>query len=250
MKNYWENVVSTIISKQWSFIKISEVNSTNELGKKIIKKYKENGNYIPSCVVIAEGQKSGRGRSGRVWISPKNMGLYVSFVFPYSSESISSLPYRIGVAVADTISGLGISDVRVKWPNDVYINGAKVAGSLIEVIYPGPSCIVGVGINVSPQNLELDREIAFVNQFLKEEITISELLLKLFKSFLKVLESSREEVFKSYRSFLRLRSGEAIKVRIGSKIVDATFVNLTDDGRFIVKVGEEERVLLAEEVIE
>ncbi len=96
--------------------------------------------------VVAEEQTAGRGREGRSWSSPPGMGLWLSTLVPPGSGR-GVLPLRAGLAAAravEEVTGLGAG---IKWPNDVLVEGHKVAGILCEGVGAGP-VVVGVGIDV------------------------------------------------------------------------------------------------------
>jgi BirA family biotin operon repressor/biotin-[acetyl-CoA-carboxylase] ligase len=103
---------------------------------------------------IADAQTSGRGRLGRSWHSPPGENLYASWVLrpTLSPASVPPLTLAVGLAVADVLEErLPSSSVRIKWPNDVLVDGRKVAGVLLEAQMMGPSIenvVIGVGINV------------------------------------------------------------------------------------------------------
>ncbi|MDX9741337.1 MAG: bifunctional biotin--[acetyl-CoA-carboxylase] ligase/biotin operon repressor BirA [Gammaproteobacteria bacterium] len=115
---------------------------------------------LPSgAVCLAESQRAGRGRRGRVWHSPCARNLYLSLLWRFSRgpEALGGLALVVGLAVRAALEDAGVPGVAVKWPNDVLHQGAKLAGALIELSGEagGASCvIIGVGINVSmPQAL-------------------------------------------------------------------------------------------------
>lgn len=105
-----------------------------------------------SCC-LAEMQTAGRGRRGRAWQSPFAAALYLS-TYWFSEQSIAEmmgLSLAVGVGIARWLRGLGIDQVTVKWPNDIYIQGAKVAGILIELAGESDGhchLVVGVGLNL------------------------------------------------------------------------------------------------------
>jgi BirA family biotin operon repressor/biotin-[acetyl-CoA-carboxylase] ligase len=105
-------------------------------------------------VFVADAQTAGRGRQGRAWHSPAGDNLYLSLLLRPAATPAEVAPFAlvVGIAVADAIDGcLGAPRARVKWPNDVWIEGRKIAGVLIEAsISAGTvaSLVVGVGVNV------------------------------------------------------------------------------------------------------
>ena len=108
---------------------------------------------ISGTVCLAEYQSAGRGRRGRTWISPFGNNIYLSILWHYHGglAVISGLSLAIGVAVIRALSELNISDVGLKWPNDIYWQGQKLGGILVEVTGEsnGPSsAVMGLGLNL------------------------------------------------------------------------------------------------------
>jgi BirA family transcriptional regulator, biotin operon repressor / biotin---[acetyl-CoA-carboxylase] ligase len=103
--------------------------------------------------LFAERQSAGRGRRGRCWTSPLAANLYfsVSRRFHTPMARMGGLSLAVGVALAEAVASLGVAGARVKWPNDVWVAGRKLAGVLIETggELGGPvDAVIGVGLNV------------------------------------------------------------------------------------------------------
>lgn len=110
------------------------------------------GNSHGVCIA-AEQQTAGRGRRGRQWLSPFAKNLYFSVIWEFSSgaAALEGLSLCVGVAVARALKHLGAESPSLKWPNDVLLNGRKVAGILLEMQGdPAGICqvIIGIGLNV------------------------------------------------------------------------------------------------------
>jgi BirA family transcriptional regulator, biotin operon repressor / biotin---[acetyl-CoA-carboxylase] ligase len=110
-------------------------------------------------VLLAEAQEHGRGRHSRTWVSPPRAQLSMSLLVRLPGidpATLGWLPLLTGVAVVDALrAGAGV-DANLKWPNDVLIDGRKVAGILAEVAAGGgPTIVIGVGLNVSLGEAEL-----------------------------------------------------------------------------------------------
>ncbi len=106
------------------------------------------------CGLIAEYQTGGRGRRGRQWLSPFGSGLCLSFSWSFASapRELPALSLAAGVALSRALARSGIAGHALKWPNDVLLDGAKVAGLLVDVDGDsrGPlRAVVGVGINLT-----------------------------------------------------------------------------------------------------
>ena len=99
-------------------------------------------------MVTADEQSAGRGRRGRVWSAPPGKALlYSAILRPLELEHVL-LPLAVPVAVCEAIESVAPIEARLKWPNDVWIDEAKVAGVLIEA-RPPEWAVIGVGVNVS-----------------------------------------------------------------------------------------------------
>ncbi|GAA3979923.1 biotin--[acetyl-CoA-carboxylase] ligase [Allohahella marinimesophila] len=117
----------------------------------------ENNGFV---VVLAEHQSSGRGRRGRSWVSPyaANINLSLSVRVYKSISDLSGLSLAIGIAIVKVLHAHKFIEARLKWPNDVLIDGRKLAGVLVdaqgEMDGPVDLCI-GVGLNVRMQASEV-----------------------------------------------------------------------------------------------
>lgn len=105
-------------------------------------------------VCTAEQQTAGRGRRGRAWVSPFARNIYLSVIgeFTQGAAALEGLSLAVGVAVARALGSCGISQVQLKWPNDVLHGDAKLGGILLEMLGDAAgTCqvIVGVGLNVA-----------------------------------------------------------------------------------------------------
>ena len=150
--------------------RFAEIGSTNDECLRLAASGAPHG-----TIVVADRQTAGRGRHGRPWSSPPGTGLYASLLVrltPQRPESevrspksicITMLPLLAGIAAARAVAsvlrstGDGGAQVRLKWPNDVLLNGRKLAGILVEGSFgaDGFAAAVGLGVNVStlPQDL-------------------------------------------------------------------------------------------------
>lgn len=107
-----------------------------------------------SEVLLAEFQTAGRGRRGRAWLAPPGgaVCLSLSWTFPAVSQDLGALGLVIGVCLVRALAGLGLAEVRLKWPNDLLLRDRKLGGVLIEMRAEaaGSACVViGIGLNVA-----------------------------------------------------------------------------------------------------
>jgi BirA family biotin operon repressor/biotin-[acetyl-CoA-carboxylase] ligase len=111
-------------------------------------------------VVVADEQTAGRGRVGRTWISRPGSGLYCSILLRPTvlPSRLAVLPLTVGVAVAEAVESTAQVACQLKWPNDVWIGGRKVAGILTTAKSSGEvvdSVVLGIGVNVSAEAKDL-----------------------------------------------------------------------------------------------
>ncbi|NIG81789.1 bifunctional biotin--[acetyl-CoA-carboxylase] ligase/biotin operon repressor BirA [Klebsiella sp. Ap-873] len=110
---------------------------------------------------IAEYQQAGRGRRGRQWFSPFGANLYLSMYWRLEQGPAAAigLSLVIGIVMAEVLQRLGAEDVRVKWPNDLYLNDRKLAGILVELTGKtgdAAQIVIGAGINLAMRNVATD----------------------------------------------------------------------------------------------
>lgn len=131
-------------------VELAAVGSTNDHAKQLAR----NG-YPAGTVVWAHEQTAGRGRQGNSWTSyPGN--LYMSMIFrpDVNASQAGQLSFMASLALAEVLQKWlpDSADVRLKWPNDLLLNGKKAAGILLETeakgVQPVPWIVVGIGVNV------------------------------------------------------------------------------------------------------
>lgn len=107
---------------------------------------------IHGHVLLAELQTQGRGRRGRRWISPygRNVMVSIGLDLDVPMTQIGTISLMVGVVVALALEAAGAKSVQVKWPNDIYINGCKLGGILIDLLQATQPAqlLVGIGLNI------------------------------------------------------------------------------------------------------
>jgi BirA family biotin operon repressor/biotin-[acetyl-CoA-carboxylase] ligase len=109
-------------------------------------------------LVLANAQTAGRGRMRRAWRSDPGAGIWLTLLErPSGDDALGVLALRIALALAPALDAFAMSRVQLKWPNDLYVSGGKLAGVLVEARWHGARLdwlAVGVGINVlAPEGL-------------------------------------------------------------------------------------------------
>jgi BirA family biotin operon repressor/biotin-[acetyl-CoA-carboxylase] ligase len=136
----WESLWGVPAFEAWSVL-----TSTNDRARRLAR-----AGAAPWTVVVADGQTEGRGRAGSAWVSHPAVGLWVSVVLaPRSAAHAALLPLLAGTALARALESTAEDPamrIGLKWPNDVWLGGRKVAGLLCEAV--GDRVVVGMGLNL------------------------------------------------------------------------------------------------------
>jgi BirA family biotin operon repressor/biotin-[acetyl-CoA-carboxylase] ligase len=121
----------------WTISHHGAVGSTNDIA----------GSLPAWSAVIADTQTGGRGRYRRTWVSDEG-GIWLSAVLPTPGPAAdwSILPLAAGWAVREALGSLGVPDLRLRWPNDIMVGSAKLAGILVERFTPR-TAVIGLGLN-------------------------------------------------------------------------------------------------------
>lgn len=117
-----------------------------------------NGTKLP-FLSVTEIQTQGRGRRGRQWQGGigRNILMSIGWHFDQGVSVVEGLSLAIGVAVSRVLKGHGVSNVSLKWPNDVLVNNKKICGILLEMVSDQDSCdvVIGLGLNVSVAQVDM-----------------------------------------------------------------------------------------------
>jgi BirA family biotin operon repressor/biotin-[acetyl-CoA-carboxylase] ligase len=221
---------------------LDRVDSTNDE----VRRMAEAG-AAPGLVVLAAQQSRGRGRHGRAWNSPVG-NLYASVLVPVDGPLAASaqLSFVAGLALADAIGRHAPYGVlpRLKWPNDVLIGRAKVAGILLESAGTTnglpPCVIVGTGVNIvsAPGDTPYPATSLAAEGF--AEITPRDLLGSYLGMLAHWLEQWREAGFATVRTAWCARGfglGEEIRLRLDREELVGRFVDVTASGALLLDLG-------------
>ena len=149
------NPASSFPRSRLAFSPLHVVESTGSTNADVLASVDEPDAWPQFSALVTLDQRSGRGRRGRTWVAEPGASIAVSIVLRPAESGIpvsetGAVPLVVGLALWDALDDLVPGAVSVKWPNDVLINGAKVAGILCE-LSPGGAVVAGIGINLRPQ---------------------------------------------------------------------------------------------------
>ncbi len=176
-------------------------------------------------IVIADEQTQGRGRLNRKWFTPKGSALAFSIILRPSASLRPHLSRTVGLA-ALSIAGACLTHglaPRIKWPNDILLNGKKTAGILIETVWSGAdvdSLVIGVGVNVYKPSVPPPDLLHFPATSLEDELggeppAREEILREILSAFISWRERmDTNELIKAWEQILAFR-GEQVQVQAG-----------------------------------
>jgi BirA family transcriptional regulator, biotin operon repressor / biotin---[acetyl-CoA-carboxylase] ligase len=203
-------------------------------------------------VVVAGRQTQGRGRQGRAWISPEG-NLYASILLrpDVAAVRLSELGFIAALAVADAVDAVLKGDrAKLKWPNDVLVDGAKVAGILVEVVAEN-AAIVGIGVNVA----QAPEASAYPVVCLCDAGAVTgagAVLAQLLAALERHLAQWIEHGFAPLRRAWLARGpapGDLVRVRIGGHVEAGRFAGLDADGALLVSADGRFRRVIAGEIV-
>lgn len=203
------------------------------------------------AVVVADEQTAGRGTKERRWLAPAGTGLLASFVLPGPPGAAPVASLVAGVAVARALDALGVAGAHLKWPNDVQLRGRKVAGILTQVSSgPGGHLIVGVGLNVSQDDGDLQALGAPATSLAAEGHAVDRLdaLVHLVREMGLVLAGDPAAALAEWRRRSTVLGRRVIAVRPGEEPVRGEAVGLEPDGALLVETAYGPVRILAGEV--
>jgi BirA family biotin operon repressor/biotin-[acetyl-CoA-carboxylase] ligase len=226
------------------------VGSTNSVALTLSERAEE------GTVILSDCQEKGRGRLGRLWISPPGVNIYMSIILKPEMKPADAtlLTLTAGVACSIALRRVSGLDIRIKWPNDLMVADKKLGGILAELKTDGKKiafAIVGIGINVNMDMNEFPgdiREIAtsFKNETGKiysRENVISEILSEIDRWYLKLKKMDRESILSSWKQ-LTSTLGREVTVITGPKTWKGFAESVDDEGMLILRLpsGETEKI--------
>jgi len=204
--------------------------STNDIAKKMATEGAEHG-----TTVIADMQKTGRGRQGRVFYSPLG-GVYMSVVVRRAITAVSVnhlLTVTAAVAVTEALKAVLGIDAGIKWVNDIFFEGKKVGGILTETA--GDSAVIGIGLNLRTKKLPADLPNAGSLLSAARDITTDQMAEAIQNRLLDILaDFDSKDILSKYRQSSVLL-GKRVFVTAGGAEYEATAVSIDDNGGLVIE---------------
>ncbi len=178
---------------------------------------------VENCLLLAESQTEGRGRRGRQWISPFASNIYMSLSYglSLSISEMSGLSLVVAISVARALKKSGIDNVKLKWPNDIYVEQQKLSGVLLELRGEsnGPCrAVIGIGVNVNMPDAaadDIDQPWIDMRRILGQSVNRNQVVACILDELiadLKLFEGRGFSAFTQQWDKLDLLAGKAISI--------------------------------------
>jgi len=196
-------------------------------------------------LVLARQQTAGRGRHGRVWVTPPDAGIALSVILR-PQIALTRLPLvtlATGTAVARAIEASVGVRVGLKWVNDLILNGRKLGGILAEM--PGQSLIIGIGINLRFSQSDVPQELVDRIEWLERvvgkpvdpNLVVLELARKLEEAYQMLLSGKVDEIISAWKSY-SVTIGQDIETKNGDKVIRGRAVDITTSGALVLQLED------------
>jgi BirA family biotin operon repressor/biotin-[acetyl-CoA-carboxylase] ligase len=212
--------------------------STNDRARELAESGAPSG-----TVVTAAEQSAGRGRRGRVWSAPPGGALLYSAILRPLELEHALLPLAVPVAACEAIESVAPVEARIKWPNDIWIDGAKASGVLIEA-RPPDWAIVGIGVNVTIEPGEFPGDLRWPATSIGHGATVDELRLAISEALGAWVEAPEARTLAEFRRRDAIAGREVSWEGAGIDDGSGTAAGVDERGNLIVELEAGDRLSL------
>ena len=225
-----------------SLVYLETVTSTNLLARRVMSECSESEISLPEAMIIAGEQTGGRGRGSRTWSSPPDKGIYATILHHVSSEEFAVLPLRVATILASYLRETFGIDAGIKWPNDILVDGRKIAGILIEARNSGDGAhvIIGVGVNIFEGETPATA-VSVAELSKREHVELDSAIEAFVEHFDQHLGESiaPNAVIAEWKSLAVHKRGDRVTCVVGDRTIEGTWDDIDDNGRALIKKGPE-----------
>lgn len=234
---------------------LDSIRSSNDLARELVDFYVQEEQVLPPTVLVAEEQTRARGRGGREWKAPRGRGLYLTFLRKVGGdEPISAVPLAVARWVRDALAEAVGLETGLKWPNDLYVGGNKIAGVLAEARTQGEESYlaVGIGINVrgDPADLGVPRATT-VEQETGRRVGLAPLLQAVIDHLDRgFARSDWNREIEEWQHVSVHHRGDLMRVRTGGAEVEGEYRGLDPSGFLRLGTGNGETIVSNGELVQ
>ncbi len=247
-----------------NLVLMDTVDSTNRFVKALVERFFKEGSMPQTALVVALEQTEGRGRQGRSWVSTAGRGLYCTWLQPLPvtgagplQDQLGALPLLAGIGVCRGLAEFVNGRASLKWPNDVLVDGRKIAGILIETVAGSRgemAAAIGFGVNYdfgvdgelpTPAATSLALETA-------RPPARAAVVERLATTLKRELGRAGDHAYTldAYCRCSAHREGDHVSCRIGGETISGRFAGFDEGGRFRLETPAGLRTISSGEVIE
>ena len=246
-------IVSRLLAIE-SLALIPRVASTNLIARRVVNECIDNELSLPQAMIIAGEQFAGRGRNQRTWSSPPGKGIYATTLITRRASELPLVPLEMANIVASFLRDVYSIDAHVKWPNDVLVNGMKIAGVLIEARVQDDRAylIIGTGVNVAPIADDERPNAISISEVSSRDFTGIEEATVAFIEHVdaRIAQSfEHDRVLSEWRGLAVHQRGDRITCVLGDRTVTGTWEGIDEQGRAILRNGAETIAVSAGDLI-
>ncbi len=208
-------------------------------------------------VCLAEYQSLGRGRLGRTWVSPMGSNIYCSMAWQFnqSAAQLMGLSLVVGLAVIEALNQMGAKNIGLKWPNDIFWQGKKLGGILVEIAGDalGPcDVIIGIGLNVNmPRHIKIDQAFTDLSHVMQRTISRNQLIAHMITALNDYLPRFSQQGFNGFlNEWLKydILHNQPVKITQLDQILDGLAMGIDEQGQLKVNIDGKEQCLTSAEV--
>lgn len=254
-QQFREKVVAAASCGGIDWVVLRSVSSTNALARTIAKRSLPVGSSFIPTALVAWTQEDGRGRGESRWLSAAGGGVWATLLFRrLTPEQLAQLPLLTAIALAEAIGRLIQVEVGLKWPNDLYVRGAKLGGVLIEGVSRGSSCtgIVGFGVNHGSRLPLIEgRQTTSVSCLSASPPSLGYLTTTLISEVVSTVLDPPEDslIISRYRDLSVHKPGDAMRLKFQNQFIDGEYQGIDDSGMLIVATESGPQHISAAEVL-
>ncbi|MGB9716489.1 MAG: biotin--[acetyl-CoA-carboxylase] ligase [Thermodesulfovibrionales bacterium] len=225
-----------------------KIDSTNTIAEHLAKEGKAEG-----TVILAETQKKGKGRLGRIWVSPPYVNIYMSIILRPKIElkDITLITIMASIACVRALRKVSDLDITIKWPNDLTVSGKKIGGILTDLHIAEKVlkyAVTGIGVNINMDSSDLPDEIKDIATSLKIETgrtysrtkILIEILNEIDKWYRVLKDMKRKKILEEWK-LLSSTLGRKVIIATGKETLRGIAESINDEGMLVLRLPSGER---------
>ena len=226
----------------------------------MVREYLRDNRDVPPIDLLGWQQTAGRGRGDHAWSSPGGAGVWASMVRQLDDRSsVQRLPLAVGVGLVRAVEAWDVR-CRLKWPNDLVVEGRKLAGILVEGVTIGQraAAVLGFGLNVTadlscfnaPKPTSVLAMFDASRAGRSSRPDAADIAVACLESIETAIEETPEALIRAYRQVLVHQKDEVLRCRIGETTVEGRFAGVDDHGRLALETASGRHCLAAAELLD